>query len=340
MWEVPDLNNIMLTERKYTHMPIFDMPLEELRKYRGINPKPKDFDEYWERARKEMQNTDSKVQWIAADFQVPYADCYHLYFTGVKGARIHAKVMLPKPRRERMPAILNFHGYTGNCGNWSDKLQFAAAGFVVAAMDCRGQGGESEDVGGVKGNTMHGQFIRGLDDESPDSLLMRDIFLDGAQLAGILMDMPEVDENRVGVYGASQGGGLSLACAALEPRIARAAVQYPFLSDYRRVWELDLAKDAYEELRTYFRFFDPLHEREEETYKKLGYIDVHHLAPMIQGKVLMAVTMMDSVCPPSTQFAAYNAIKSEKELQIYPDYGHEFLPGQDDRAFQFMLGLL
>jgi len=32
----------------------------------------------------------------------------------------------------------------------------------MAAMDCRGQGGSSEDSGGVKGNTLCGHIIRGL----------------------------------------------------------------------------------------------------------------------------------------------------------------------------------
>jgi len=48
---------------------------------------------------------------------------------------------------------------------------------------------------------------------------------------------------------------------------------------------------------------------------------------------------MDQICPPSTQFAAYNKIQSEKQLAIYPDFGHELLPGRDDAVFQFMRGL-
>lgn len=320
-------------------MPILDMPVHELKKYRGTNPKPDDFDLYWERALAELDRTAPDPEWIPADFKAPCADCYDLYFTGVRNARIHAKVLIPKVHDHKMPALVNFHGYTGNCGNWCDKLSYAGAGFVTAALDCRGQGGRSEDSGHVKGNTMHGHIIRGLDDE-PDNLLMRNIFLDAVQLARILMDMPDVDADKVGVYGVSQGGGLSLACAALEPRIARAAVQYPFLSDYRRVWELDMARNAYEELQSYFKFFDPLHEREEEVYLRLGYIDVHNLAPRIKGKVQMAITLMDNICPPSTQFAAYNAITAPKELQLYPDFGHDFLPGQDDRAFEFFMEML
>lgn len=205
-------------------------------------------------------------------------------------------------------------------------------------MDCRGQGGLSEDVGGVKGNTYKGQIIRGLDD-LPDNLLFRHIFLDTAQLASIIMSFPEIDKNRIGAMGESQGGGLTIACGALEPRIKKLAPVYPFLCDYRRVWDMDLAVKAYEELQMYFRQFDPLHERESEIFTKLGYIDNQYLAPRIQGEVLMAVGLMDTICPPSTQFAAYNKVRSPKSLAVYPDFGHEHLPGNSDRIFQFMLGL-
>jgi cephalosporin-C deacetylase len=231
-----------------------------------------------------------------------------------------------------------FHGYSGAAGDWTSKLAYVAQGFTVAALDCRGQGGRSEDVGGTTGNTLNGHIIRGLDD-APDKLLFRNIFLDCAQLAGIVMDMPSVDPRRVGATGGSQGGGLTLACAALEPRIARAAPVFPFLCDYQRVWEMDLAKGAYEELRQYFRLFDPLHEREAEVFTRLGYIDCQHLAPRIKARIQFYVGLMDTICPPSSQFAAYNKIRSKKELVVYPDYGHEGLLGHSDRIFDFMAAL-
>ena len=108
----------------------------------------------------------------------------------------------------------------------------------------------------------NGHFVRGLEDAlrgEPEKMLFRQIFLDTAELARIVMEMPDVDPDHVGVTGWSQGGALTVACAALEPRIRRAAPVYPFLSDYQRVWEMDLAKDAYNELKDYFRWFNPLH---------------------------------------------------------------------------------
>ncbi|MEI8206305.1 MAG: acetylxylan esterase [Kiritimatiellales bacterium] len=321
-------------------MPLlFDMPFEKLKTYKGINPKPVTFDAYWEKALAEMRAIKPQIEIIPdAEFQTPFATCSHLWFAGVGGARIHAKLLQPKKPAKKHPAILQFHGYSGNCGDWIDKLGYAAAGFTVAALDCRGQGGLSEDSGGVKGNTHRGQIIRGLDDV-PGKLLFRQIYLDTAQLAKIVMEMPDVDEKRVGAMGGSQGGGLTLACAALEPRIKRAAPMYPFLSDYLRVWQMDQAKDAYVELKDFFRRHDPQHKREEEIFTKLGYIDVQHLAPRIKAEVMMGVGLMDTICPPSTQFAAYNKIKSKKSLEVYPDFAHEHLPEFWDKAFQFMLGL-
>jgi len=315
------------------------MPLEKLKTYQGLNPRPADHDAYWTQALKELDATDPKPELRPSNFKAPnFADCFDLYFTGVRGARIHAKFIRPKKAKGRRPAVLMFHGYSGNVGDWTEKLAYAAQGFCFAAMDCRGQGGLSEDTGGVKGNTLRGHIIRGLDD-CPANLLFRHIYLDTAQLARVVMAMPEVDPARVGAYGGSQGGGLTLACGALEPRLQRIFPIFPFLSDYRRTWEMDLAKDAYEELRTFFRLFDPLHERETEIFTRLGYIDVQHLAHRIRATVKMGIGLMDTICPPSTQFAAYNKITSPKDYVLYPDFGHEALPRITDTIFEFMSGL-
>lgn len=318
---------------------LVDMKLPELFEYRGRTPRPEDMDAYWARGLKQMHALGTVCELERAAFQAPGAECYDLYFTGVHGARVHAKFLRPAKIDGRIPAVLMFHGYTGNAGGWVDKLSYAANSFAVAALDCRGQGGASEDVGGVKGSTQNGQIVRGLSDPDPDRLLMRDIFLDTAQLARIVMAMDFVDEGRVGAMGGSQGGGLTLACAALTPTLNRAAPLMPFLCDYQRVWEMDLAIDAYAELKTHFRFYDPLHAREREIFEKLGYIDNMHLAERIRAEVLMFTGMMDQICPPSSQFAAYNRITSKKEVVIYPDFAHENYPGAEERVFEFMLGM-
>lgn len=324
-------------------MPLtFDLPFDQLEKYLGITPRPEDFDAFWDLGLLELNSIDSNVELVPSGFQATGCECFHLYFSGVQGARVHAKCLRPTKTKSPHPAVLMFHGYTGNSGDWADKLSYVAQGFTVAALDCRGQGGLSEDTSRVLGNTHHGHIIRGLDEAlngSPEKLLYRQIFLDTAQLAKIIMEMPDVDPDRVGVMGGSQGGALTVACAALMPRIKRAAPIYPFLSDYQRVWSMDQAKDAYGELQEYFRLFDPLHKKENAIFETLGYIDIQNLAKRIRSDVLWGIGLMDTICPPSSQFATYNKITSQKSMQIFPDFGHEILPGFYDTSFQFMMGL-
>ena len=320
-------------------MPVFEMPLDELRTYQGINERPADFDEYWDRAIAEMEALGAGCERIPAELRIPGVTLYELYFTGVGGARIHGRMAMPAARAEKLPAVCLFHGYTGDCGEFYSLLPWVSAGFAAVSMSCRGQGGLSEDITPVRGNTHHGHIIRGLDDPDPDKLYYRSVFLDTAQLSRIVMAMDEIDERRVGALGGSQGGGLTLACAALTPQLNRIAPRCPFLCDYRRVWEMDLDVEAYAELREYFRHFDPQHRREAQVFEKLGYIDNRHLAHRIRAEVKMFTGLMDTICPPSTQFAAYNQISSPKSVELFPDFAHEDYPGQFDMTVAFMLGM-
>lgn len=320
---------------------LVDMPLSQLQTYLGRNPKPADFESYWDENLRAADALDLQVETVPADFQLPYADCYHLYFTGTGGARIHSKLVVPKNHSGRCPAMVAFHGYSGSATSFLNYAFYAAAGFVVAELDCRGQGGYSFELGeGVCGDTMIGQLALGID-AGKEHLLFKHIFLDTYLLTKIVKGMPEVDPDRICASGGSQGGGLTVACAALcGDGIKMLAPTYPFLSDYKRVWEMDLAKGAYNSVGQYFRLYDPRHEREDEIFNLFGYIDVHHLAPRIKGKMLMFTGMMDTTCPPSTQFAIYNNAVCEKDMKIYPDYGHEHLPESDEIKFTFLKALL
>ena len=317
-------------------MPLLDMPLEDLLKYEGRNPRPLDHDEYWARAIAEQQATDPNLRLTPLPYPSRHAELFELRFTGVGGADVYAKYLRPKGARN-CPVIMQFHGYSGHSGEWYDKLGYVAEGIAVASLDCRGQGGKSTDPGGATGTTLNGHIIRGLDDH-PDKLYYRNMFLDIPQLARVLGGFDELDLTRLGASGGSQGGALTIVAAALTP-VKMAFPVFPFLSDYKRVYEMDLAKNAYSELRTYLRVFDPRHDRIDEIWNKLGYIDIQHLAPRIQGRVKMATGLSDEVCPPSTQFAAYNKIPGEKELVIYPDFGHEGLKDLNDLTFQFFSSL-
>ncbi|MGN0148999.1 MAG: alpha/beta fold hydrolase [Clostridia bacterium] len=310
---------------------------KEFETYKGISPVPADFDEYWNRALSELEKTDRNVSVTEANFKCPNTKCYDLYYTGVGGARIYAKYLCPARVENKIPAMILFHGYSDSSGDWFDKLSFVQAGFAVFIMDCRGQGGKSEDIGGVKGNTLNGHFIRGLSDDNPDKLLYRSIYLDAVELVKIAMDMDIVDNDRIYVNGGSNGGALAVVCAALVPDVKKAAIMYPFLSDFKKVMEIGETSGAYAELKEYFHRFDPRHECEDIIFNRLGYIDVKNLAPRIKAEVLMFTGMTDTCCPPITQYAVYNNMKCKKQHILYPEFGHEGLRGAADIILQFFI---
>ena len=77
-------------------MPLFDMPIDQLRKYTGTNPIPEDFDAYWDDSLNSLLKIDTKVEIKKSTFETSFANCSDLYFTGTENSRIHAKLLQPK----------------------------------------------------------------------------------------------------------------------------------------------------------------------------------------------------------------------------------------------------
>lgn len=308
--------------------------IEELLAYNGITPVPGNIDAYWDEAVAEMKAVDPQVQ-LTKVLDLPTVECFELSYTGVGGARIYGKFARPKHLTKPAGTVLMFHGYHGCFQEWSRILIFAGQGLCVAAMDCRGQAGKSQDPGGVIGDTTTGHIIRGMLEDDPRKLMYRGIYQDAAQLAHIVGDMEWVDENRLYTFGGSQGGALALVCASLDPRIKKTAAYCPFLCDIRLAYELGAV--AFSEIELYFTRTDPRHETEQTVFERLGYIDVKNLVHRIRAKVKMYTGMKDTSCPPETQFAMYNQIPTEKNYVLYPDYPHADYPGAIDDALIWFL---
>lgn len=314
----------------------FDMPLDQLRAYRGNTPLPSDHQAFWDLSLEEARRHDPQARLVPGGPASTKVECFDVFFKGLDGSEIHAKVLRPRGAVGG-PALFQFHGYTNDSGNWIDKLSWAAEGFTVIALDCRGQAGRSMDASARTGNSFLGHLVRGLSGASARDHIYWHIYTDIYLLTRVAKDLLKVDASRMASMGTSQGGGLALICASLEPGIVKVASQFPFLANFKRSTELAYPRSPYQEVREYFRKHDPEHLRAELIYTRFGYIDAIHLAPRIRAELLMAITLEDDICPPSSQFAAYNQVSSAKQMALYPDYGHEdMLPGWHEKVWAFL----
>lgn len=322
--------------RKGRNTPMTEQDIFDLDGYLGTTPCPADFDSFWALRMAEADRIPLDYSITQAKEVPSFETCRYLdlWFTGVGGAKIYAKYLLPVSE-EKVPLVLQFHGYPGASRSWLEQSSYAGMGMAIIAMDCPGQGGFGNDIGGYLGTTVSGHIVAGLDGP-PENLYYVRLYQNIRVLCRIVRELKGIDLNRVFVNGGSQGGGIGLACAALNnDLINRAAILYPFLSDYRMVWELGADEIAYEGLRYYSRWFDPDDTKQEQWFGKLGYIDSKNFAHMIRCPILFGTGLADNICPPQTQCAVYNNLHCPKKRYLFPGYAHEEIQAFDDRILDF-----
>ena len=189
-------------------------------------------------------------------------------------------------------------------------------------MDTRGQGsawsnGDTPDLIDGASPFYPGFMTQGILD--PKSYYYRRVFTDGVRAVEAARSNPLVDSARVAITGGSQGGGITLAVAGLQPDVAAALPDVPFLCHYRRATRL-VDSMPYGEITKYCQTH---RDKTEIAFRTLSYFDGVNFAARAKAKALFSVGLMDEICPPSTVYAAYNNYGGEREIRIYTYNHHE-----------------
>lgn len=302
-------------------MHLFDMPLEELKKYKPALTRQEDFLSFWEETCTEASNQELNAELIAVEYPVKQVKVFDVYFDGFKNSRIYSRYIVPENISEdnKAPAVVMFHGYNYNNKMVSHALHYVLMGYAVLQVDVRGQNIKSPDHNLYENGGPKGWMTKGI--LNPYNYYYRFVYMDCVRAVNFVKARKEIDSKRIAVEGGSQGGGLALATGALSDSVSIVLSDYPYLCHFRRAIEL-YDKSPYDEIYHYFKVHDMLHETEEKVYKTLSYFDCMNLAQMIKADTLISVGLEDTICPPSTIFAAYNHLDTQKEIRIYPEYAH------------------
>lgn len=302
-------------------MAFFDLSLDKLKTYKPERSEPKDFDAFWKRTLTQTRAHALDPVFAPVDTGLRVIESFDVTFSGYNGQRIKGWLNMPRKREGALPVVVEFIGYGGGRGFASDWLTWSAAGYAHLVMDTRGQGsawgkGDTPDSEPDGGNPHYPGFMtRGI--LSPDTYYYRRVFADGVRAVEAAQAHPSVNGKRVAVTGGSQGGGIAIAVAALNPAVSVAMPDVPFLAHFRRATQITIAH-PYEEISRYLLVH---RDKVEQAFATLNYFDGVNLATRAKARALFSAGLMDEICPPSCVFAAYNNWAGKKEIRTY-EYNH------------------
>jgi cephalosporin-C deacetylase len=305
-------------------VPSIDLPLAELERYAPEPAIPPDFDQYWAEVASELETVAPAIQRRPAPEPLRGFVAEELRFRGLGGLELAGWSLRPAGEGP-FPGVAVFHGYGGRGARPLELLAYAASGLAAVSLDCRGQGGDSPGDGPPSGHVA-GWLTQGL--LSPARYYYRAVYADALRTLAVLAELPGVDPTRLATTGASQGGGLALAVAALSGRVCACFAEIPFLCDIRRGVEI-APRPPYSEIAAFLRQHP---DRATEAFATLAYIDGLALAPRIHCPTVVTVGLLDDICPPSTAYGTFRRLAaSDKELRVAPWQGHE-VTYDDQRA--------
>jgi len=338
-------------------MPLFDLPLDQLRNYTSEVTPPADFQAFWDATIEEARTFPLEAVFEPVENYLTVIDTFDVTFAGYGGAPIKGWLHLPANREPgtRLPVVVQYVGYSGGRGLVNQETQWAQAGYAQLIMDTRGQGygwkvGETADPHPTAGEVAYaGLMTRGAG--SREDYYYRRVYVDGFRAVEAARSHPDVDDSRVVLAGVSQGGGIAVAVAGLVAGrldgVIAALPDVPFLQDFPRAIDIT-PRGPYPEIAS---FLSRHRDRYESTLAVLNYFDGVNLARAATVPALYSAALMDDVCPPSTVFASFNAYGSgranssgtgaAKEIEVYRFNNHE--GGQEHhwiKQLQFLRKLL
>jgi cephalosporin-C deacetylase len=239
---------------------------------------------------------------------LPYKK-YRLEYRSLGGIRVRAFLAVPirgEQSQRPLPAVVTVPGYGGS--QQGIMLSECQRGYAILQVFPRSQGPSSEiwKIDGPEKLTWNlGQ---------PQGAYYQGAYSDVIRGIDYLLTRSDIDKHRIAVAGTSQGGGIALAVASLDPRIRAVVAHVPFLCDVRQA--------AHTEGSLIKKLLDKAHMNDEQHLRSLEYFDPLKLVSSLKVPALISSGGKDTVCPAATIRAVFDAVSGIKSLFHDPDLPH------------------
>ncbi len=306
----------------------------------GISPEkieptvtsPQDLNEFWAKAIEENRTLPLETKMTLLPERC--TEKVNVYHVGIqnwrKGAKLYGILTMPKAEG-KYPAVLKVPGagvrpYYGDIGLSSENVIVFEIGIHGIPVNLSQQIYD-DMIANYNNNYWDINF------NDKDSYFYKRVYLGCIRANDFLTALPQWDGKNLGVTGSSQGGALSLVTAGLDPRVTCAYVIHPAMCDmtgslFDRAggWPAPFADKN--------KWAKPSHQDKLETVK---YYDALNFAKKIKVPVFFTFGYNDDIVPPTSIYAAYNAITAPKELYLALESAHWVFSDQLEKQKTWLL---
>ena len=299
--------------------------LEDARTYRGAWLRPSNFESFWETSVAFAQNAhvESAVELPSATQAATFK---RITFTSTDQTQLSARVVLPAgasaaelPVTTELPAVVLFSDLGRGVRSWLHLLRFSALGLPVVALEARPCEPQLKDA--WRGTFTAEELAHALinpDDAASSTLkqLIDDALVTTAVASRFL-------ERTTVIWGEGLGGSQALFTAALLPKEVSATMALnPFFADNATT------------LRTVVGCGDT--PQSDAAIDAVGLLDSACAAELVRVPALIGTALLDQSAPTEGTFALYNRLPGQKEMRVYPKFGHERINQFENEQINFL----
>lgn len=298
--------------------------LEDARSYRGAWLRPSNFESFWETSVTFAQNAqvESVVELPSATQAATFK---RITFTSTDQTQLRARVILPAtasaaelttavealPAAEpsattELPAVVLFSDLGRGVRSWLHLLRFSALGLPVVALEARPCEARLKDAwrGALTAEELARALINPDDAASSTLKQLIDDALVTTAVASRFLGRTTV------TWGEGLGGSQALFAAALLPKeVSVTMALNPLFADNATT------------LRTVVGCGDT--PQSDAAIDVVGLLDSACAAELVRVPALIGTALLDQSAPTEGTFALYNRLTGQKEMRVYPKFGHE-----------------
>ena len=298
--------------------------LEDARSYRGAWLRPSNFESFWETSVAFAQNAhvESVVELPSATQAATFK---RITFTSTDQTQMRARVILPAgvsvaeplaatelsapaelSASAKLPAVVLFSDLGRGVRSWLHLLRFSALGLPVVALEARPCEASLKDAwrGALTAEELARALINPDDAASSTLKQLIDDALVTTAVASRFLGRTTV------TWGEGLGGSQALFAAALLPKAVSATMALnPLFADNATT------------LRAHVGCGDTL--QSDAAIDAVGLLDSACAAELVRVPALIGTALLDQSAPTEGTFALYNRLTGQKEMRVYPKFGHE-----------------